>query len=59
MADQRRKYGDSLMRKVEDSLESQRQYEGEQDAKVTAARLKRQEDKDRQEAVEVCDLHPK
>ncbi|KAA1471852.1 RNA polymerase II-associated protein [Dentipellis sp. KUC8613] len=52
IADQRRKYGDTMLRKSEEHLAAQRQHEAEQQARVEAARQKRQEEKDRQEAIE-------
>ncbi|KAL0956914.1 hypothetical protein HGRIS_003018 [Hohenbuehelia grisea] len=52
IADQRRKYGDIMLRKGDEHLESQRQFESETQAKLDAARAKRQEEKDKQEALE-------
>jgi len=58
VADQRRKYGDSLMRKVEDAMDVQRRHENEQESKVAMARQRRQDEKDRQEAEEVRQRYP-
>ncbi|KAJ6465111.1 RNA polymerase II-associated protein [Mycena vitilis] len=52
IADQRRKYGDNMLRKSEEHLATQKQYEGEVQAKLDTARQKRQEEKDRQGALE-------
>ena len=53
IADQRRKYGDIMLRKSEEHLAAQRQFESEAQAKLDAARQKRQEERERQEALEV------
>ena len=53
IADQRRKYGDSMLRKGDEHLAAQRQFEFEAQAKIDAARRKRQEEKEKQEEVEV------
>jgi RNA polymerase-associated protein CTR9 len=53
IADQRRKYGDNMLRKSEEHLTAQRQYENEQQAKRDAARQKREEEKERLGALEV------
>ncbi|KAG9220389.1 hypothetical protein CCMSSC00406_0006654 [Pleurotus cornucopiae] len=52
IADQRRKYGESLLRKGGDQLAAQTDHESETQAKLDAARTKRQEEKERQEAIE-------
>ncbi|KAF5351734.1 hypothetical protein D9756_007677 [Leucocoprinus leucothites] len=52
IADNRRKYGESMLRKAEDHLTTQRQHEEDTLARLEAARRKRQEEKERQEAVE-------
>ncbi|KAJ6594521.1 RNA polymerase II-associated protein [Mycena capillaripes] len=52
IADQRRKYGDIMLRKSEEHLTAQKQYEGEVQAKLDTARQKRQEEKERQGALE-------
>ncbi|KAF5380573.1 hypothetical protein D9615_004659 [Tricholomella constricta] len=52
IADQRRKYGDNMLRKGDEHLAAQRQFEDEAQAKVEVARRKRQEEKDRQEEQE-------
>lgn len=54
IADNRRKYGDTMLRKAQDHLNNQRQYESDNQARLDAARRKRQEEKERQEAIEVC-----
>jgi RNA polymerase-associated protein CTR9 len=53
IADQRRKYGDNMLRKGDEHLASQRQFEAEGQARIDAARRKRQDEKERQEALEV------
>jgi len=53
IADQRRKYGDNMLRKGDEHLATQRQFESEAQAKIDAARQKRQEERERQEALEV------
>ncbi|KAK0469470.1 RNA polymerase II-associated protein [Desarmillaria tabescens] len=50
IADQRRKYGDSMLRKGDDHLASQKQYEDRAQAKLFDARQRRQEERDRMEA---------
>ncbi|KAF8893448.1 RNA polymerase II-associated protein [Infundibulicybe gibba] len=52
IADQRRKYGDNMLRKAEEHLTTQRQFEAESQAKLDAARRKRQEEKEQQEEKE-------
>ncbi|KAF7790039.1 hypothetical protein EIP86_000988 [Pleurotus ostreatoroseus] len=52
IADQRRKYGDSVLRRCDEHLASQKQYEAEMHAKLEEARRKRQEEKAQQEALE-------
>ncbi|KAG6850877.1 hypothetical protein H0H93_007495 [Arthromyces matolae] len=52
IADQRRKYGESMLRKGDEHLTAQRQYESEAQAKLEAARRKRQEEKEKQEEAE-------
>jgi hypothetical protein len=53
VADQRRKYGDVMLRKADDQLEKQREYEAEQNARLEAARQKRFEEKRKLEEAEV------
>lgn len=53
IADNRRKYGESMLRKAEEHLAAQRQHEAEAQARLEAARRKRQEEKEKQEAAEV------
>ncbi|KAI0032889.1 hypothetical protein K488DRAFT_70271 [Vararia minispora EC-137] len=50
MADQRRKYGESVLRRGEEHLRSQREYEGKVHARQEEARLRRQEEKEKQAA---------
>ncbi|KAL7281504.1 hypothetical protein ACG7TL_004819 [Trametes sanguinea] len=52
IADQRRKYGESMLRRCEEQVTTQRQYEAEAQAKIEAARQRRQEEKERQDAAE-------
>lgn len=52
IADQRRKYGDNMLRKGDEHLEKQRQFEADTQAKLEEARRKRQEEKDRLEGLE-------
>jgi hypothetical protein len=53
VADNRRKYGDNMLKKGDEHLATQRQYESESKAKIDAARPKRHEERDRLEALEV------
>ena len=53
MADQRRKYGDSMLRRCDEHLATQRQHEAEQHAKLEAARQRRQQEREQHEAAEV------
>ncbi|KIJ12938.1 hypothetical protein PAXINDRAFT_14301 [Paxillus involutus ATCC 200175] len=52
LADQRRKYGESMLRRADEHLATQKEFEAEAQAKLDAARQKRQEEKQRQEALE-------
>ncbi|KAF5322225.1 hypothetical protein D9619_001333 [Psilocybe cf. subviscida] len=52
IADQRRKYGDGMLRKAEEHLANQRAHEAETLSKQEAARYKRQQEKLRQEEEE-------
>ncbi|KAH9484994.1 Tetratricopeptide repeat protein 1 [Psilocybe cubensis] len=52
IADNRRKYGDGMLRKAEEHLKNQRQHEMETRSKIEAARQRRQEEKERQDALE-------
>ncbi|KAG7093919.1 hypothetical protein E1B28_007555 [Marasmius oreades] len=52
IADNRRKYGDNMLKKGDDQLASQRQFEQEAQARLNAARAKRQEGRERQETLE-------
>lgn len=53
IADQRRKYGDNMLRKGDEHLASQRLFEEEVQSRLDTARRKRQEEKERQEELEV------
>lgn len=53
IADQRRKYGDNMMRKADEHLQTQRQYDTEKADKMAYAKKLRQEERDKQEALEV------
>lgn len=53
LADQRRKYGDNMLKKAEEHLNGQRVFEAEKAERLEQARSKRQEEKERQEAAEV------
>ncbi|KAI0688182.1 RNA polymerase II-associated protein [Cytidiella melzeri] len=53
IADQRRKYGESVLRRCDEQIVVQKQHESETQAKMDGARRKRQEDRDRQEALEL------
>jgi RNA polymerase-associated protein CTR9 len=53
IADQRRKYGDIMLRKADEHLVAQRKYEAEQLARIEAGRRKREDEKRRQEEEEV------
>ncbi|KAF9232678.1 hypothetical protein BU15DRAFT_80981 [Melanogaster broomeanus] len=52
LADQRRKYGESMLRRADEHLATQKEFEAEAQARLDAARQKRQEEKQRQEALE-------
>ncbi|KAF8813945.1 RNA polymerase II-associated protein [Phlegmacium glaucopus] len=52
IADNRRKYGDTMLRKAEEHLTNQRQFEAENQARLETARRKRQEERERHEALE-------
>ncbi len=54
LADQRRKYGENMLRRCEEHLSTQKQWESEAQAKIEAARQRRQAEKEKQDAVEVC-----
>lgn len=53
IADQRRKYGESMLRRGDEHLATQKEFEAEAQAKLVAARLRRQMEKDKLEAIEV------
>ncbi|KAJ4488867.1 RNA polymerase II-associated protein [Lentinula edodes] len=52
IADQRRKYGENMLRKKDDHISSQTKHEGETQARLDSARQIRFEERQRQEAVE-------
>ncbi|TCD66299.1 hypothetical protein EIP91_001545 [Steccherinum ochraceum] len=52
LAEQRKKYGDGVLRRCDEQLAIQRQHEAGAKAKLDAARQKRQEEKDKQDALE-------
>ncbi|KAI0786580.1 RNA polymerase II-associated protein [Abortiporus biennis] len=52
IADQRRKYGESVLRRCDEHLATQRQHEAETQARIDAARQRRQDEKNKQEALE-------
>ncbi|KAG6336638.1 hypothetical protein ID866_2445 [Astraeus odoratus] len=52
LADQRRKYGESMLRRGDEHLASQQAFEAEAQARLDAARQRRQEEKMRLEAAE-------
>ena len=54
LADQRRKYGEGMMRKAEEHLSIQRQYEEENEAKLKEARERRQKEREAKQILEVC-----
>lgn len=56
IADQRRKYGDNMLRKGDEHLATQRQFEAEAQAKLDGARQRRQEERDRQEALKASPM---
>jgi RNA polymerase-associated protein CTR9 len=53
MADQRRKYGEGMLRKGDEHLATQRQHDEESRVRIDAARQKRQEERDRLQQIEV------
>ncbi len=53
IADQRRKYGEVMLRKTEDHLAAQEAHEAEVQEKMNAARQRRQEERDRVTVLEV------
>lgn len=53
IADQRRKYGESMLRRGDEHLATQKEFEAEAQAKLVAARLRRQMEKEKLEAIEV------
>lgn len=52
IADQRRKYGDNMMKKADEHLQAQRQYDSERAEKLAHAKKLRQDEKEKQEASE-------
>jgi RNA polymerase-associated protein CTR9 len=57
MADQRRKYGESMLRKAADHLATQEEWESQVRDRLDAARQKRQEEKERVSALEASVLN--
>jgi RNA polymerase-associated protein CTR9 len=53
IADQRRKYGESMLRKADEHLATQEAYEQEAREKLDAARRRRMDEKERLEHLEV------
>ena len=53
IADQRRKYGETMLRKKDEHLAAQRVYEEETEAKIAGARQRREEERVRLETLEV------
>lgn len=53
VADQRRKYGENMLRKKDEHLAKQTQHEEETQARLETARQIRLEEKQRQETLEV------
>jgi len=53
LAEERKKYADSMLRRAEEHLSVQRQYEAEQAARLEGARQKRAAERERIEALEV------
>lgn len=54
IADQRRKYGESVLRRCDDQISVQKQHENETQAKLDEARKRRQAEQDKRDAIEVC-----
>ncbi|KAI0275622.1 hypothetical protein BGY98DRAFT_991571 [Russula aff. rugulosa BPL654] len=52
LAEERKKYADSMLRRAEEHLSAQRQYEAEQAARLEGARQKRAAERERIEALE-------
>lgn len=53
LAEERKKYADSMLRRAEEHLSAQRQHEAEQAARVEGARQRRAAERERVEALEV------
>lgn len=53
LAEERKKYADSMLRRAEEHLSAQRQHEAEQAARMEGARQKRAAERERVEALEV------
>jgi len=60
LAEERKKYADSMLRRAEEHLSAQRQHEAEQAARLEGARQKRAAERERVETLEVrsCVLAP-
>ena len=59
LAEERKKYADSMLRRAEEHLSVQRQHEAEQAARLEGARQKRAAERERIEAIEVRNLLPR
>lgn len=53
LAEERKKYADSMLRRADEHLSAQRQHEGEQTARMEGARQRRAAERERIEAIEV------
>ena len=53
LAEERKKYADSMLRRSEEHMSAQRQYEAEQAARLEGARQRRAAERERIEAIEV------
>jgi RNA polymerase-associated protein CTR9 len=58
LAEERKKYADSMLRRAEEHLSAQRQYEAELAARQEGARQKRAAERERVEAIEVRVFFP-
>lgn len=54
IADQRRKYGDNMLRKADEHLAKQRDHEAQVQDRLNKARMVRQKERDEIEQIEVC-----
>jgi RNA polymerase-associated protein CTR9 len=58
LAEERKKYADSMLRRAEEHLSVQRQYEAEQASRLEGARQRRAAERERVEALEVRRFFP-